>query len=127
MFARSATYQFAATVCGKPLQNAYDSSVFNVNVFFKVNLISISYGTMAGWPSASFLVLESAKESPLESGPLNTDQLSWIGSLLGVGGLCGAIFFGWLSDQVGRKVALALVAFPAIVRIVHHKYGRISK
>lgn len=80
-----------------------------------MNLISISYGTFAGWPSASSLTLHSAKDSPLESGALTTDQLSWIGSLLGAGGLCGSIFFVWLSNRVGRKIALGLVAIPAIV------------
>lgn len=79
-----------------------------------MNLISISYGTFAGWPSAAFLVL-SSKDTPLDSGPLSEEQLSWIGSLLGIGGLVGSILFAWLSNLVGRKLALSLVAFPAIV------------
>lgn len=70
-----------------------------------VNIITVCYGVTIGWPSASLLILLSA-DTPLPGGPLTTEQASWIGSLVALGGLIGNICFGWLSGLVGRKSIL---------------------
>ena len=80
-----------------------------------MNLISISYGNSAGWTSSNYLLLNSEENTPLECGPLSTEQLSWIGALLGVGGLVGSLFFGWLADTIGRKYCLCLISIPSMV------------
>lgn len=69
-----------------------------------------------GWPSAAFLALQS-KDSPLQSGPLTTSEISWVGSILCIGGICGNMFFAWLSDKLGRKVSMLLAVLPLLVRI----------
>lgn len=94
----------------------------NIKPKHAVNLISISYGTSAGWPSASSVWLLSDKLSPLAGDAAAADhltamnQLSWIAALMGVGGLVGSILFGWLSNHTGRKISLCLLAVPSIVK-----------
>lgn len=79
--------------------------------------MSISYGASCGWPSPSLPFLKS-KDSHLSSGPISTEEASWIGAMLCVGGLCGNLFFGWLTNICGRKRPLCLLAFPNIVNII---------
>lgn len=79
-----------------------------------VNIISISYGAFCGWPSASFVELQSLV-SPLESGPITNNEAGWIVSMLCVGGSCGTIIFSWCADKIGRKRCLLLIAFPALL------------
>ncbi|CAD7088652.1 unnamed protein product [Hermetia illucens] len=93
----SLKYQFYATICA--------------------NILSISYGTCVGWPSAAFLALQS-KDSPLQSGPLTTSEISWVGSILCIGGICGNMFFAWLSDKLGRKVSMLLAVLPLLINWV---------
>lgn len=79
-----------------------------------VNIISLSYGAFCGWPSASFLVLQS-DESPLEDGPMSKQAAGWVGAVLCIGGACGTIFFGWCADRLGRRKSLMLIVIPALL------------
>ncbi|XP_037811226.1 facilitated trehalose transporter Tret1-like [Lucilia sericata] len=79
-----------------------------------VNIISISYGAFNGWPSASFVELQSSS-SPLESGPITNIEAGWIVSMLSVGGSLGTILFSWAADKIGRKRCLILIALPALL------------
>ncbi|XP_065357204.1 facilitated trehalose transporter Tret1 [Calliphora vicina] len=79
-----------------------------------VNIISISYGAFIGWPSASFVELQSSV-SPLQSGPITNTEAGFIGSMLCVGGSLGTILFSWSADKIGRKRCLILIALPAIL------------
>lgn len=74
----------------------------------------MAFGTSCGWPSFSFLILES-EETPLKSGPLTTEELSWIVSIFCCGGVAGNFLFGWLVDKFGRKQILYILAVPQIV------------
>lgn len=78
------------------------------------NLTNVSYGLAAGWTSSSFLELES-NESPIRSGPLSTQELSWINSILPIGALLGTILYTVLSKSHGRKNLLCSLAFPQVV------------
>lgn len=78
------------------------------------NLMSVGYGALCGWSSASFLVLQS-DYSPLESGPMTIEETSWVGSILCIGGLLGNILFGWMSNVFGRKVPMLLVVIPQVL------------
>lgn len=64
-----------------------------------------------GWLSPVLPLLQSA-ESPLESGPLTVEQTSWVGCLICVGGLFGNYIYIFLSNKIGRKTAINLLAFP---------------
>lgn len=85
---------------------------------FTVNLIAMTYGMSCGWSSAAFAVLNST-DTPLISGPLNEYQLSWVVSLLCVGGLIGNIFFGCINNRWGRKLPLLAIALPMTVCITN--------
>lgn len=76
----------------------------------------MGFGTVVGWPSANLLILQS-KETPLPTGPLTIDEISWVGSLMCIGGLLGNSVFGWLSNLYGRKIPLLIAAIPHFVII----------
>lgn len=76
----------------------------------------MSFGTSCGWPSFSFLILES-EDTPLKSGRLTMEELSWIVSIFCFGGVFGNFLFGWLIDKVSRKQILYAVAVPQIVSL----------
>ncbi|XP_055375650.1 facilitated trehalose transporter Tret1-like [Condylostylus longicornis] len=92
----SAKYQYYATLCA--------------------NILSMSYGAFCGWPSSSFLVLQS-KDSPLDGGPMTDEQASWVGSLLCVGGFVGNYLFGWLANFYGRKISMMLIVIPTLMSL----------
>ena len=52
---------------------------------------------------------ESLSDSPLDFIP-TADQLSWIGSILPLGGLVGPLVFAPLPGLIGRKLSLLLNA-----------------
>lgn len=79
------------------------------------NLVVMGYGGSTGWTSPTIPVLQSP-DTPLKSGPLSDDQISWIGSLLCVGGLIGTFLFGWICDKYGRKFSISCMAIPQLVR-----------
>lgn len=66
-------------------------------------------GNMLGWTSPAQLVLESA-DSPV--GQLTRSQFSWVGSMNFLGGVAGTLFWGRISDGIGRKRTSLLVALP---------------
>lgn len=45
-------------------------------------------------------------------------EISWIGSLFGLGSLLGNIMFGVLLDRIGRKWCMYMLALPVIVRLM---------
>nr|XP_029716911.1 facilitated trehalose transporter Tret1-like isoform X1 [Aedes albopictus] len=79
-----------------------------------LNLLSISYGICCGWTSPSLPVLQSY-ESPLPDGPITSEEASWIGAFLCVGGFAGNIVSGWMADRFGRKLTACLAAIPQII------------
>lgn len=79
-----------------------------------VNLITIGYGAVCGWPSAAMMELMS-DESPLPTGPISLGEASWITAMICTGGLLGNFLFGWITERFGRKIPLFIVAIPQIV------------
>lgn len=76
-----------------------------------VNLISFLHGAASGWLSPSARILQSS-DSYLESGQITVEELSWIGGLLCLGGLCGNSIFSILAGRFGRKFALIVLGLP---------------
>lgn len=64
-----------------------------------------------GWTSPFSPYLKS-EDTHLISGPLSSEDISWIGSLLSVGGLIGAIFFGSIAHKIGKKNTMFLLVIP---------------
>lgn len=76
---------------------------------------------MAGWTSSSIPKLESSN-TPLQSGPLTSEETSWVSSVLGVGGMISILPYCFLVEKLGRKPSLLCVALPALVNISALKY-----
>lgn len=76
--------------------------------------MAMAFGSSCGWPSSSIPFL-SSEDSHLSSGPISTEEASWIVGILCFGGIFGNLFFGWLSNIWGRKCTMCLLPFPSLV------------
>lgn len=74
----------------------------------------VGYGTSCIWPAISFETLQS-EQSPLENGPISTQEISWIVSIFCMGGFLATIVFGVFANAVGRKTYLCILSVPQIV------------
>lgn len=86
---------------------------YDVNIFV-VNIINFAHGATLGWLSP-FLPLLQSEDSPLETGPVTVEQGSWIGSILCLGGLAGAIIYGSLTNRLGVKRCISCIIIPNMV------------
>ncbi|KAG4073998.1 hypothetical protein HA402_014203 [Bradysia odoriphaga] len=73
------------------------------------------HGEFDGVPSSSFLLLQSDELTPLSSGALSKAEMSWVASILCVGGFVGTVLFGLLADVFGRKYILCFQGIPSIL------------
>lgn len=78
------------------------------------NLGTIGYAVSIGWMANVFILYDS-DDSPLPSGRVQLNELAWIGSMLGIGGVVGTIVIGFLADRFGRKHSLMAMAVPLTV------------
>lgn len=76
----------------------------------------VGYGTSFIWPATSYATLQS-ELSPLNHGPISTEEMSWIVSMFCMGGFLGTILFGAIANAVGRKTYMCLLALPQIVLV----------
>lgn len=76
-----------------------------------MNLIALSHGCVVGWLSP-FLPYLKSSNSHLSTGAITSEDASWIGSLLAVGGFVGTIAFGQITEKFGKKIALFLLVIP---------------
>lgn len=67
-----------------------------------------------GWTSPFIPYLQSAN-THLASGPLTSDDVSWIGSLLSIGGFFGILIFSSISQKFGKRTALFLLIVPHVL------------
>ncbi|KAH8377879.1 hypothetical protein KR093_007661, partial [Drosophila rubida] len=98
-------------------------SLLTLLLALAVNIASISFGAYCGWPSSSFLELGS-DESPLETGPLTSQDQGNVASVLCLGGLVGNVFFVWLAERCGRKNSMLWVTLPSLLGWVLIPYAR---
>lgn len=75
-----------------------------------------------GWLSPSLPLLLS-DNTPLVTGPISSEQLSWISSMSSVGALVGTFIFGIMSAHLGSKRAMTFLAFPVIIYWVLVHFG----
>lgn len=52
-------------------------------------------------------------DTPLKSGPLSNEELSWLGSINNLGALCGILTFGFITSFLGCKRSMLFLAFPS--------------
>lgn len=76
-----------------------------------MNILALSHGCAAGWLSPFIPYLKST-ESHLTTGPVSSEDVSWIGSLLCIGGVIGTISFGTITEKFGKKNAMFLLVVP---------------
>ncbi|XP_031637651.1 facilitated trehalose transporter Tret1-like [Contarinia nasturtii] len=77
------------------------------------NLIMLGHGCVVCWFTPSIPILMSEK-TPLISGPLTNDEMSWLGSINNVGALGGIFTFGYITSFFGCKRAMIFLALPSI-------------
>lgn len=74
----------------------------------------LGFGCAIGWLSPALPWLQSS-DTPLLSGPLTTEQTSWSGSIICLGGMAGNILFSALTLRIGAKMTLLSLACPQMV------------
>lgn len=74
----------------------------------------LGHGTIVGWVSPASVKLTD-ENSPLITGPLTNEQLSWIGSINCGGAIAGTFTFGYIAALFGCKRAMIFLAFPSIL------------
>ncbi|XP_062125159.1 facilitated trehalose transporter Tret1-like [Drosophila sulfurigaster albostrigata] len=99
--------------------NNQKSSVFSARYRWQViatmtvHIMTFTHGVGVGWLAPSLPLLGS-EETPLDK-PISIDEISWVGSLIGLGALTGNIIFGLLLDRLGRKLCMYLLAIPNMI------------
>ena len=83
-------------------------------IFCTANLIALTQGLQIGWVSTSASDLAS-DETPLLSGAITNDQLSWIGSINCIGALIGSFSVGYLTNLLGSKRTTHFLAVPYVI------------
>lgn len=79
-------------------------------------------GTVAGWSSPAIPFLQGNMGVPVEN-PITDEQASWVGSIVTLGCLVGAVPAGTLSHRLGRRVFLMALAVPLIIGWMLIIYG----
>lgn len=70
-------------------------------------------GAVAGWSSPAIPYLQGHMGTEVTN-PITDEQASWVGSIVTLGCLVGAIPAGTLSHKLGRRGFLLLLAWPLI-------------
>lgn len=83
-------------------------------VFRVANFIMMGYGVGMGWLTTALPLLQS-NETPLDTGPITTEQLSWAGSIMSIGALLSNLTFGYLTSKIGSKHATLILGVPQMV------------
>lgn len=68
-----------------------------------------------GWFSMALPLLRS-EDSPLDTGRLSTSEMSWIASIMPLGGIAGNCFCGIFIAIFGARHTVVLIGFPQLVR-----------
>jgi MFS family permease len=83
----------------------------SIHFYFSATMGSFAAGTVMAWTSPTLPILMG----PNSHLPITAEEGSWIGCLMAVGALAGALPAGVFADRVGRRRAMQCVAIPLIV------------
>ncbi|XP_068151048.1 facilitated trehalose transporter Tret1 [Drosophila tropicalis] len=75
-----------------------------------VNIATFCHGLGAGWISPVMRDLQT-ENSPLPF-EVYVNEISWIGSIVGIGSVVGNLLAGLLQDRIGRKLVMYGIAIP---------------
>lgn len=84
-------------------------------------MAALSQGLAVGWLSPAILILQSPNKSPLTSGPITVEQISWLGSCLYAGGLFGFVLLLIVNRYFGLKMTHFFGAIPGFVSVMMMK------
>lgn len=79
-----------------------------------MNIPAFCHGICAGWLSPQYALLAS-EDSPLTTGPMTIEELSWAGANISTGAILAVWVTVTMSHRWGRKFALNFVAIPQII------------
>lgn len=82
----------------------------------------LGHGCTAGWVSPALFILKNSN-TPLESGPITSEETSWIGSIDAIGGIFGTVFYGYLLTIIGNKNSMMLIAIPSAMHWILVYFG----
>lgn len=105
-------YQLLATVIGKSFGDIFLLILYYICTY-AVNIITFGHGVGVGWLSPTLTKIQGP-ETPLDF-QVNIDEISWLGSMLGLGSLCGNLTVAILLERMGRKFCIYLLAGPYAV------------
>lgn len=84
-----------------------------------VAIIAFSNGLLIVWFTPILPLLKS-DDTPLASGPLSLQDVSWMGSIVSIGAMIGALVVRPLTDRVGCKRMMELLPIPITVNEQKH-------
>lgn len=87
-----------------------------------VSLMNILAGVGNGWMTPMVPVLKS-DDTPLVTGPLTNDEISWISSSFSVGSTIGGFLFTWVTAFIDSKRSTTCLTIPAITSIAMIYFG----
>ncbi|XP_072397533.1 facilitated trehalose transporter Tret1-like [Diabrotica undecimpunctata] len=89
------------------------------------NLFIFSVSSLSSWSSSAIekLTANSSDINPLGE-PITAVQQSWIASLLPLGAAIGPLLSGKISDTIGRKKTLLIIAVPNVICLFIICYAR---
>lgn len=101
--------------------------IFKIFFFSTANLILLSQGFSFGW-IAPVLPLWMSEDTPLTSGPMSTEEISWVVSIRSLGTLSAAFVFHSIVVRLGcKRTMTSCLAILSIVSLVSiQKYETFS-
>lgn len=106
------------------------SKTFKTEINDLANLIILSHGCVVGWFSPALPTLLS-DDTPLITGPISNEEISWISSMSSIGALVGTFIFGFMASQIGPlgvvfySLCISTIAFlgdkyfPILLEAIH--------
>lgn len=98
----------------------------NVSIyFFKkniANLIVFSHGCFVSWPTPILPLLKS-NDTPLTTGPLSLEEVSWVVSIGALGSMIAALIARAITNRIGCK--LMMTTYLSILSLV--RFMRVHK
>ena len=79
-----------------------------------MNLTAFIFGIAIGFTGPN-LELFKTDDTPLASGKITLDEESWISSLPSFGAMGFVLFYGLVSERLGRKAAILFIGIPQTV------------